>query len=559
MNNKQIIKPKKEVRYIEPKKPTINILSKEETMQSQKKINEQINNKNIKKKISQPLDDLEKELENIKDEEADNNYYSAKRIDNDLYGLLVKNPENSHNLIFKSTVKNLNKTSSKPEIHTCTSPQITIPSIRLEKEKIINSNSVLNSIDEKKLRSSEYPNYMKSLQSVSKIISDKFLPLCSLHKLNILKLNESLEKICVDDNLELFNKYYNTRKLIDGFDIETLKHLLAIEELRLYECLRIIVDTEKYKDLKTGIDEKSSSFIKRYSGKEDEDSEKLTKKRKRSIHRTKSRSKGKFKKKQKRKNSRISSTSSSYSSSHSSIDRKQRKKEKIYKNDKIDKIDDKKFNSNCYNNYIRHENYKNYREEKYPNKPIGKSSSVYNNNDHYKKGPKSKYNQSNTFVGNVIYKFDNNNIIPNSNNISNPIISNKSNIIDKSSKIFMNNSNPIGQNSSSNNYLKPLKTEKVTTNQSNVSSKINISNNNGSSNANEKSLTGNHEKEKIILKIKETIKERTNKNIETEKIQSKENSLDISPKRQDDKLTENNRAVLNTLKPHLFDYSDFVD
>ena len=41
-------------------------------MQSQKKINEQINNKNIKKKISQPLDDLEKELENIKEKEKHN-------------------------------------------------------------------------------------------------------------------------------------------------------------------------------------------------------------------------------------------------------------------------------------------------------------------------------------------------------------------------------------------------------------------------------------------------------------------------------------------------------
>ena len=86
-----------------------------------------------------------------------------------------------------------------------------------------------------------------------------------------------------------------------------------------------------------------------------------------------------------------------------------------------------------------------------------------------------------------------------------------------------------------------------------------MTSNNNTSHLNEKSSAANLEKEKIFLKIKETIKARQGNRIETLDFKSDLNSLDLSPSVQIEKKNEEEKTVEIPFKLKLFDSSDFVD
>jgi len=326
-----------EIKYIEPKKPTINVLSKEETIKTLQKMDENKKKKGKKKKEGEELDDLQKELADIPDEDANKNKYAAKEIDNSLFEKLKKNPQNSAQIIFESTVKKKQNNSPSNFGNLLKKDETKAKEKVIPNIDFLKKHTTKRSFDDNNLNNFDLPPFYKMFQKTSKFIEEKMRSTYEMTEFDFQSYHRKFEKIFLNNKQMPFNKLFEMLKLINEYDLETTRHLSVLNGLYFMESVKIIVDSSSYYEMKKIIGEESSNISdfsperrknNRYKEKDDY---KLNKKRRREKEKEKSRVK------KKRRRRRSVSSSGSFSSSdqqsrssrsYSALDKKRNNKRK---------------------------------------------------------------------------------------------------------------------------------------------------------------------------------------------------------------------------------------
>jgi hypothetical protein len=603
-----------EIKYIEPKKPTINVLSKEETIKTLQKMDENKKKKGKKKKETEELDDLQKELADIPDEEANKNKYAAKEIDNSLFEKLKKNPQNSAQIIFESTVKK-KQNNSPPNFGNLLRKDVT-----KTKEKVIPNIDFLKKpvakrrYEDSSMNNFDFPPFFKMFQKTSKFIEDRLRSTYEITKFDFQNYHRKLEKIFLNNKEMPFHKLCDMFNLINDYDLETTKHLSVLNGLYFMESVKIIVDSSSYYEMKKTIEEESSNNSdysperRKNTRYKEKDDYKLHRKRRREKETEKSRAKRK-----RRRRRSVSSSGSYYSSdrqsrssrSYSALDKKRNNKRKYKEsNKKYDRNNKKRDKAFKKNSYIHYDD-KYHRDNRKDSNQFNSNSSLVNLNNSYKNNPKNNTNQANTYIdkvfcGNLVMTNQNTNIckddktrinkvdqITKDNTFIAPQVNTilESNNKKLDSKIDSEEKKNTSLPNKTKNYeiqiegsQEVMQINKLLNNLDKPASKNNPPCKTSSNKLNKKELNNkNKEKitstkevnqEKMLQKIREKLSTNnknnpsTNKTCETIVLCSKSPSIDMSPvnrKASCDGLINKDHNLKSKSKERFYDTDDFVE